>query len=680
MRARRTTTFVIIALMALTALLPTGGSGRDAWAQGSVNLAFATLDTGSAWYVYGATMAELLRKTLPPGSNIDVKPRAGGVGNPRLVAKNETPLGFAFTVTNRWAWDGKEAYDTKLDNLRGLVGGFDTYYLVAVTAKKLGINSIKDIRDKKIPIKMVTQPVGSLGEFAGRQLLRAYGLTYNDIKAWGGSTQHVGYNVIVDAFKDGRADVLVRRDHAEAPLGERDRLGRGREVPGAGTGRGDDAGAPWLCARHHARRHVQGPGRSGEDSWLPHGPHHQQGAAGTGRLHGDQDSHREQGCPRAGPRGARRVRSQDGLAAGQGWPAPASGRRARVPREGVDEIAADWILQNGRLITLDSRRPTATALAIAGGRIVAIGGRADVRGWHGRRTRVVDLAGASVIPGLVDAHAHLDREGLKYVFPTLERCRSIVEIQGAIHRLAAQRPPGEWIVTMPVGVPPFYLDPPAGLAEGRWPTRADLDRAAPHHPVYIRGIWGYWNKPPVHSIANSLALARAGIGRDTAAPPGIEIVKDAAGEPTGLFVEHNLIQVIEFTLMQGAPRFTHDDRVRALRESLSRYAARGVTAVYEGHGIAPEVLRVYRETHEARRLSLRCTLALSPTWNTLAEAERAIPEIAAWAGGRGTGDDRLRLAGICLHYGGDADVARILHAEQPYTAWAGFRGECERAG
>jgi uncharacterized protein len=79
---------------------------------------------------------------------------------------------------------------------------------VAVTAKKLGLNSIKDIKDKKIPIKMLTQPVGSLGEFAGRQLLRAYGVTYNDIKGWGGSTQHVGYNVIVDAFKDGRADVL----------------------------------------------------------------------------------------------------------------------------------------------------------------------------------------------------------------------------------------------------------------------------------------------------------------------------------------------------------------------------------------------------------------------------------------------------------------------------------------
>jgi TRAP transporter TAXI family solute receptor len=173
-----------------------------------VSLAFATLDTGSAWYVYGATMAELLRKSLPAGSNIDVKPRAGGVGNPKLVAKNETPLGFGFTVTNRWAAEGREAYTEKLDNLRALVGGLDTYYLVAVATRKLGIGSVREIRDKKLGVKVYTQPVGSLGEFAGRQLLRATGIGYNEIKGWGGSTQHVGYNIIVDAFKDGRADVL----------------------------------------------------------------------------------------------------------------------------------------------------------------------------------------------------------------------------------------------------------------------------------------------------------------------------------------------------------------------------------------------------------------------------------------------------------------------------------------
>jgi hypothetical protein len=337
----------------------------------------------------------------------------------------------------------------------------------------------------------------------------------------------------------------------------------------------------------------------------------------------------------------------------------------------VDEIAADWILVNGRILTLDPRRPSVSALAVGGKRVAAWGARADVRAWRDRRTRIVDLAGATVVPGLVDAHAHLDREGLKYLYPSLAPCRSIAEIQRLIARLAARCPQGEWIVTMPVGTPPFYLDAPGGLRDKRWPTRADLDAAVPDHPVYLRGIWGYWNKPPIHSIANSRALAQAGITRETVPPKGIEILKDAAGEPTGVLVEHNAIQVIEFTLMKAAPRFTHEDRVGALVESQRRYAARGVTAVYEGHGVAPEVLRAYRETHERGALGLRCSLALSPTWEA-ADAARAIPELAAWAGGRGVGDERLRIAGICLHYGGDPEVARILHAGQPYTAWAGF--------
>ncbi|OLC17282.1 MAG: hypothetical protein AUH29_02560 [Candidatus Rokubacteria bacterium 13_1_40CM_69_27] len=194
-------------LVALSLVLVVGVTA--VWAQQPVTLAFATLDPGSAWYVYGATIADLLRRTLPAGSNIDVKPFAGGVGNAKLVAKNETPLGLSFTVTNRWAFEGKEAYDAKLDNLRALVGGLDTYYLVAVAAKRLNLNSVREIRDRKLAVKIFTQPVGSLGEFGGRQLLRAYGISYVDIRSWGGSTTHVGYNIIVDAFKDGRADLLL---------------------------------------------------------------------------------------------------------------------------------------------------------------------------------------------------------------------------------------------------------------------------------------------------------------------------------------------------------------------------------------------------------------------------------------------------------------------------------------
>ena len=111
-------------------------------------------------------------------------------------------------MTNRWAIEGKEAYTEKLENLRALVGGLDTYYLVAMATKKLGISSVREIKDKKLGVRVYTQPVGSLGEFAGRQLLRATGIGYNEIKGWGGTTTHVGYNVIIDAFKDGRADIL----------------------------------------------------------------------------------------------------------------------------------------------------------------------------------------------------------------------------------------------------------------------------------------------------------------------------------------------------------------------------------------------------------------------------------------------------------------------------------------
>ena len=338
----------------------------------------------------------------------------------------------------------------------------------------------------------------------------------------------------------------------------------------------------------------------------------------------------------------------------------------------MDEIAADWIFEGGRVLTLDPRRPVAQALAVAGGRVVAVGGRAEVRRRRARGTCVVDARGATIVPGLVDAHAHLDREGLKSVYPSLARCRSIAEIQGLVRRLAAATPKGEWIVTVPVGTPPFYQDAPGGLADKRWPTRADLDAAAPEHPVYVRGIWGYWNSPPVYSIANTRALARAGVTRDTTAPKGVEIQRDGSGEPTGVFVEHNAVQVLEMTLMRAAPRFTHATRLAALVESQRVYAARGVTAVYEGHGIAPEVLAVYREAHERRALKMRATLAVSPTWDGAGESERALADLASWAAGRGLGDDRLRVVGICLHYGGDPEVARLLHEAQPYTGWAGF--------
>src|SRR3989441_7131476 len=163
----------------------------------------------------------------------------------------------------------------------------------------------------------------------------------------------------------------------------------------------------------------------------------------------------------------------------------------------MDDIAADCVLVNGHIVTLDPARPRATALAIVSDRIVAVAGDREIRRLRDRRTRVVDLRGATVVPGLVDAHAHLDREGLKYLYPSLARCRSIADVQAVIRRLARARPRGEWIVSMPVGPPPLCRAAPECLRGGRRPAGADLDAAAPAHPAYIRGLWGYWNKPPV---------------------------------------------------------------------------------------------------------------------------------------------------------------------------------------
>ncbi|MGH7854147.1 MAG: amidohydrolase, partial [Candidatus Binatia bacterium] len=335
-------------------------------------------------------------------------------------------------------------------------------------------------------------------------------------------------------------------------------------------------------------------------------------------------------------------------------------------------IVADWIFANGEILTFHPRVPRAQAVAIAGERILALGSARELQGLRGRETRWVDLDGATVIPGLVDAHAHMDREGLKFLYPSLESCRSITDIKNLIRRLASRRPAGEWIVTMPVGAPPFYLDVPDRLQEKRMPDRRDLDAAAPRHPVYLRGIWGFWNKPPIFYAANSMALRLAGITRDTVAPTGIEIVKDAVGEPTGVFIEHNVTPILEFTLLKSAPRFTLPDRLRALKDAQRRYHARGVTSIYEGHGVAPELLAAFRELHASGTISMRSHLTVSPTWRSRLEAKRDIPSLASWAGGDGIGDGLLRVAGVYLSYGGDAEISRILTEGLPYTGWAGF--------
>ena len=174
----------------------------------------------------------------------------------------------------------------------------------------------------------------------------------------------------------------------------------------------------------------------------------------------------------------------------------------------------DLAVTGGKVATLDAQDRMVSSLAIAGGRIQAVGSDAEIEALCGPTTRRIAAAGRLVVPGLIDGHAHMDREGLKERLPSLSGCRSIDDILQRIEALVRETPPGEWIVTMPIGEPPFYEGVPGLLAEGRVPNRRDLDRVSPDHPVYIRPIWGHWrNSLPLVSVANSRALALAGITR-----------------------------------------------------------------------------------------------------------------------------------------------------------------------
>jgi len=336
---------------------------------------------------------------------------------------------------------------------------------------------------------------------------------------------------------------------------------------------------------------------------------------------------------------------------------------------------ADIVLTNGKIIACDAAFNVAEAIAILGDRIVAVGSRHDVARYIGAQTRVMDLAGKAVMPGLIDGHAHMDREGLKTVFPSLGKVRSIADIQARIAEIARTRQPGEWIVTMPIGDPPYYFDVPGILSEGRWPNRQELDEAAPNNPVFIRSIWGFWRHSlPLVSCANSLALRRAGITRDTIPPIAtLQIEKDAHGDPTGVFYEQELQPVAELIWFRDAAKFSQTDRMSTLPAAANAYHAFGTTSIFEEHGAASELLRTYKNVHRNAMLRMRTSLVFSPDWRAVG-ATSFSRYLDGWGGllsEPGFGDAWLKTGGMFVDIG--RDVANDARASaSPYTGWAGF--------
>jgi predicted amidohydrolase YtcJ len=336
----------------------------------------------------------------------------------------------------------------------------------------------------------------------------------------------------------------------------------------------------------------------------------------------------------------------------------------------------DYLFTNGKVITVDGRFTIAEAIAVERERIAAVGRSADLAALKTEKTRVIDLEGRSVVPGLHDGHAHLDREGLKTVYPSLGRVRSIADIQARIAELARKAQPGEWIVTMPIGDAPAYFDVPGILAEKRWPTRQELDEAAPRNPVYIRPIWGFWrHTTPLVSIANTQALKLAGIERNTPPPAAtVTIEKDSQGEPTGVFSEETMMPIVELSLMRRIPGFTRADRARTLPASCRAYHAFGTTSIFEEHGAANELIRAYKDARRNGTLSMRTALVMSPNWAMLPQDLDMASFVEAWCGWLGEpalGDDWLKLTGIYCDFIPSAENA-ARRQSLPYTGWAGF--------
>lgn len=299
-------------------------------------------------------------------------------------------------------------------------------------------------------------------------------------------------------------------------------------------------------------------------------------------------------------------------------------------------------------------------IAIAGERIVACGSRAEMLAAATPATVINDLRDAVIMPGFNDVHAHLDTEGLQHVHHSLAGARSIAAVQALIAAIASTLPKGEWIVTMPVGKPPFYFGGPESLAERRMPNRHELDAAAPDHPVCILAPSGYWSLPPCYTALNSLGLHRNGIGRDTLPRlAGLQIAHDASGEPNGILVETNLPEAMQLDLLPAVPRFTRDQRKQAIQRAIQAYHAMGTTSVFEGHGCAPELISIYREMWERNELSMRMGLVVSPVWRDLDDAQRIMRDWLPHASGSGFGDSMLRIAGVFIAYGGDVAAAAM---------------------
>lgn len=311
-------------------------------------------------------------------------------------------------------------------------------------------------------------------------------------------------------------------------------------------------------------------------------------------------------------------------------------------------MCASIIFIRGKVYTGEPGRPPETCLAVAGGRVAAVGDEAAVRALEGADTRVIDLEGRAVVPGLADAHLHILGYALSLDQLALAGAGSLGAIRAAVADAAGRRAPGEWIVGRG-----WDQDQ---LAERRLPSKQDLDEVSPVHPVFLQRTCNHI------AVVNSAALRLAGIDRTTADPPGGRIDRDpATGEPTGILRE-NAMDLVTRLIPPLTPDRKRELLARALREALSYGLTQLHTDDCQYAGGLEPTEALFRELVGPEAIPIRIIQAIQV--DLLAEA-------AARGIRTGCGDEWFRWGHVKLFADGSlgARTAALLepYADDPST-------------
>ncbi|MEM5298812.1 amidohydrolase [Burkholderia sp. JPY481] len=254
----------------------------------------------------------------------------------------------------------------------------------------------------------------------------------------------------------------------------------------------------------------------------------------------------------------------------------------------------DLILHNGQFTTLDRSNPVATAVAIADGRFVAVGSDAEVVPLAGSATRVIDLAGRPALPGLIDNHLHLIRGGLNYNMELRwDGVRSLAVAMEMLKQQVAITPAPQWVRVVGGFTEHQFV-------EKRLPTLEELNAAAPDTPVFILHLYD-------RALLNAAALRVVGYTKDTPEPPGGKILRDGAGNPTGLLLANPNAAILYATLAKG-PKLPAEYQYNSTRHFMRDLNRLGVTGAIDAGGGSqnyPDDYEVIRKLHDAGEMTIR---------------------------------------------------------------------------